>query len=100
MSAEIRHLAHLAYERELHQALSRVRAHLELWRPRENRFFKVDDLRSRFLSETADEVWRIYDCLPPEQSVGRAMRLGLLAREEIPAEVAAAVVRVAGAASE
>lgn len=87
MSTPIRNLALLAYKRELEQELSRVREHLEAWRHRENRFFKVDDLKGRYCGETASEIWKIYEGLPPAKIVGRAMRLGLLAREEVPPDI-------------
>ncbi len=91
MNSKMEDLANLAYERELHRELSRLQQHLELYRHRENKFFQMTDMKLKFMQETSDEILRLYDHLPPDQAVSRAVALGLLSRDEVPRDMRDAI---------
>lgn len=87
MENKIKDLVNLAYERELNRELSKLRQHLKRYRHRENKFFRMTDLKIKFMQETSEEILRVYDHLEPDQAVSRAVALGLLSRDEIPQEM-------------
>ncbi len=91
MNSKMEDLANLAYERELNRELSRLQQHLELYRHRENKFFRMTDMKLKFMQETSDEILRLYDHLAPVQAVSRAVALGLLRKEEIPRDMRDAI---------
>lgn len=89
MENKIKDLANLAYERELNRELSKLQQHLERYRNRENKFFRMTDLKMKFMQETSEEILRVYDHLEPGQAVSRAVALGLLSEDEVPQEMQA-----------
>lgn len=87
MQEKMLNLANLAYERELQRELSRIQRHLDLYREKESKFFKLNDLKFKFYRETSDEIWRLYDQLAPDKAIERAVALGLLTNAEVPEDV-------------
>ncbi|MBL0714394.1 MAG: hypothetical protein JJV98_11900 [Desulfosarcina sp.] len=87
MKIRMEDLANLACERELNHKLSKLQQYLELYRHRENKFFRMTDLKLKFVRETSDEIGRLYDHLEADQAVSRAVALGLLSKEEIPLDM-------------
>lgn len=87
MLEKMMHLANVAYERELRRELSRVQRHIDLYRDKESKFFKLTEIKSKFYRETSDEIWRLYDRLAPDKAIERAVSLGLLSEEELPEDV-------------
>jgi hypothetical protein len=87
MKNKVQDLVDLAYERELNEELSKLYQHLERYRDRQSKFFNINDIKLKFYRETSEDIWRIYHHLAPDQAIQRAVALGFLTTDEIPANL-------------
>ena len=88
---KLRELADQAYEEELRHALAPLAEAFERWKARAASSFEISDLIHEFHLGPSRTLWGTYQGLKPDALVARAVALGVLARESLPAEVAASL---------
>jgi len=89
----LRELADKAYEEELRRALTPLAEAFERWRERTASSFEISGLIHEFHQGPSRRIWGTYNALKPDALVARAVALGLLARETLPAELAASLAQ-------
>jgi hypothetical protein len=89
----LRELADQAYEEELRRALTPLAEAFERWRARTASSFEISDLIHEFHQGPSRRIWGTYNALKPDALVARAVALGLLAGETLPAELAASLAQ-------
>jgi len=83
----VREWAGIAHDRDLHKALSELRAHFDRWDRGEIDSFELNELVHRFHQDTAREIWKRYGTSHLEPAVASAIAAGVLRTEELPAEL-------------
>ena len=84
----LRELADLAWEEELRQVLTPLAEAFERWKTRAVTSFEISDLIHEFHQGPSRRIWSTYQSLKPDMLVARAVALGVLPREALPAELA------------
>jgi hypothetical protein len=85
---KLRELADQAWEEELRQALTPLAEAFERWKVRAASSFEISDLIHEFHQGPSRKIWSTYQSLKPDSLVARAVALGVLPREGLPAELA------------
>jgi hypothetical protein len=84
----LRELADLAWEEELRRALTPLADAFERWKTRAVTSLEISDLIHEFHQGPSRKIWSTYQSLKPDMLVARAIALGVLPREALPAELA------------
>jgi len=85
---KLRELVGLAHERELSRALETLDSHFTQWRRQEIGCFELNDQIHRFHQKTSRDLWKTYSSMEDDSLVCRAVKLGLLSKEDVPEKVA------------
>ena len=89
---KLRELASLAHERELSSALETLDSHFARWRRQEIDCFELNDRIHSFHQKTSQELWKTYSSMEDNFLVCRAVKLGILSKEDVPEKVAEAIL--------
>lgn len=87
MKRQMRELATLAYERELGNHLSKLQRNFSEWGAHKITAFELSDRIHEFHNGPSRELFKTYDLPKPDFLVVRAVVLGILTEEEVPAEI-------------
>lgn len=80
-------LAGQAYQREQEKALDSLRRDFDRWRSGEIDCWELTDLIHRFHDGKSRELYKFYEMGSSEFALARAIALGILREEEVPADV-------------
>ena len=83
----LRKLRDTAYERELDQELEKLYRDFKKWRNKEIDGFELNDLIHKHHQGSARELWKFYSYADSGTAVARGVKLDLIKREEIPADI-------------
>lgn len=83
----IREYGAIAHDRELSQALDDLRIQFERWKRAELSASELNDLVHQFHQGRSRDIWAKYATNRLEPALGLAIATGVLAREELPAEL-------------
>lgn len=83
----VREWAGIAHDRDLRKALGELRAQFGLWERGEIDSFDLNERVHRFHEDTSRDIWKRYATTHLEPAVASAVATGVLAREELPAEL-------------
>jgi hypothetical protein len=83
----IREYGAIAHDRELSQALDDLRLKFERWKRAEISASELNDLVHQFHQGRSRNIWAKYAANRLEPALGLAIATGVLAREELPAEL-------------
>ena len=84
-------LADQAYEEELRRALAPLAEAFERWKAGAASSVEISDMIHEFHQGPSRQLGRTYTALKPSTLVARAVSLGVIARKNLPPEVAAAL---------
>ena len=84
---QLRELTQMAHDRELGLYLSELESRFRQWREGEIGPSELSDLIHEFHEDAARAVHGTYTNLDEEQSVARAIGIGLLRQGEVPEEI-------------
>ncbi len=82
-----------AYERELHRELTRLDLSFAEWRAGKIGSGELSDRVHQYETGASRELFKQYNNSPHDMSVAYAVVVGILKREELPAELLAAIER-------
>ncbi len=97
---EMRELAGRAYRRELDDALSELEGEFARWRSGEISCHELSDLIHEFHDGIARRLWAQYTHLKPDQTVPIAVAKGVLAEDDLSAELLETLKQTIGFARE
>ena len=79
----LRHLAEIAYERELSQASDALLAEFNRWKKKQIDVFELNEKIHEFHNGISRTLYERYVGMDPRFGVGRAIKVGVLNRREV-----------------
>jgi hypothetical protein len=88
---KLRELAGLAHERELSRAMETLDSYFVRWHRQEIDCFELNDQIHSFHQKTSQELWKTHSSMEDNFLVCRAVKLGILSKEDVAEKVAEAI---------
>ena len=89
----LRELADIAYERELGNHLSKLYDEFGAWRSGKISSSELSDRIHKFHTGRARDIYTLFSDSKPDLVVARALNMGIIAEDEVPADVRKAIAR-------
>ncbi len=87
----LRHLAGVAYQRDLDSELTKLKARFDQWQSGKIDCFDLSDLIHTFHNGTSRELWKFYTHADPDRIVARGIIDKIISREEVDDDVLAQI---------